>query len=161
MSVLVRRYAMAKRLFTLAVLMGVLLLTIAACGGDDNGDSGAETTKTEATKPPEKKGASGGLVLGTPVPVVNEDPAGSGEYRFNPSQFVFTTGDTVTFQLTAETELHNFSAEGLEIDVDIDGAANPGAEQALVFTFNDPGTYRLFCLYHEAQGMVGTITVSD
>ena len=117
--------------------------------------------KTEATKPPEKASSSGALVLGTPVPVVNEDPAGSGEYRFNPSEFAFTTGDTVTFQLTAETELHNFSAEGLEIDVDIDGAASPGAEKAVVFTFNNPGIYRLFCLYHEAQGMVGTITVSD
>ena len=153
---------MVKRLFTLAVLMGVVLLTLAACGGDDNGDSVDGTTKT-ATETPAKESSGGTdvLVLGTPVPVVNRDPAGSGEYAFDPSEFVFTTGDTVTFQLTAETELHNFSAEGLEIDIDINGAGSPGAKETLVFTFNNPGTYRVFCLYHEAQGMVGTITVHN
>ena len=149
---------MVKRLFTLAVLMGVVLLTVAGCGGDDNGDSGGKTTKAEPTKP---TAAPTATPTGTLVSVVNRDPAGSGEYGFDPSEFVFTTGDMVTFQLTAETELHNFSVDGLEIDIDIDGAGSPGAKETLVFTFNNPGTYRVFCLYHEAQGMVGTITVQD
>ena len=147
---------MTKRLFTLALLMVVVLLTVAACGGDDNGDSGGET-QTQATVAPTKE--SNGDVLGTPVPVANQDPAGSGEYAFEPSEFVFTTGDIVAFQLTAETELHNFSVDGLSIDIDIDGTSGPGAKETVVFTFENPGTYRLFCLYHEAQGMVGTITV--
>lgn len=92
---------------------------------------------------------------GTPVKIVNEDPAGSGEYKFSPSDFTFKLGETVDFTMTAETELHNFSVDDLGIDEDVE----PDDPVTFSYTFDKAGTYQFICIFHEVNGMVGTITV--
>ena len=74
---------------------------------------------------------------------------------FDPSEFTFSVGDTITLQLTAEGEFHTFTVDDLGIDVSVE----PGQPAALTFTFDRAGTFDLICIPHEFQGMVGTITV--
>lgn len=89
------------------------------------------------------------------IQVVNRDPGGSGKYEFSPSEFVFTVGERVTFQVRAESEFHTFNVDNLGIDKSID------AGETIEFThiFDKPGNYKLYCIPHEALGMVGTILV--
>ncbi len=83
------------------------------------------------------------------------DPANGGEYEFRPSEFTFTTGQTVEFVLRSESEFHTFTVDALDIDVSVEG----GQTQRFTHTFNQAGTFELICIPHESLGMVGQITV--
>ena len=180
---------MLKGLGVATVLMALVSLVAAACGGGEEpapdptvaptvapaatvaataapaptvaatrAPTVAPTVAPAPTAPPPTvapSGASPGAV-GTPVTSVNQDPGGSGSYTFNPSDFTFKVGDVVTFTLVAETEFHTFTVDDLGIDVVLD----PGSSVPFTYTFNAPGTFKLICIPHEFQGMVGTITVT-
>ena len=91
---------------------------------------------------------------------MNHDLGGpKGAYVFEPKDLTFKLGATVCFTIVAETELHSFTVDELEIDEDIDASVNPGATVTLTHTFDKAGTFRLVCIYHEGNGMVGTVTV--
>ena len=157
---------MLRRLVPLAFLAGMVSLALVACGGDDEGTPTSTPTPTTAPTPtptltptPTPGVTVSPPVTATPVTVINRDLGGSGEYAFDPAEFNFKVGETVTFELTAETELHSFTVEELDIDLDIDGSQTPGKTETLTFTFDEPGTFDLICIYHEGSGMVGTITV--
>ena len=87
------------------------------------------------------------------VSVLNRDVGGV--YAFDPGKFNFSVGDCVEFTITAETEFHTFTVDGLPIDLAIDG----GETVKFAFTFDKPDDFKLLCIPHESQGMVGTITV--
>ena len=95
--------------------------------------------------------SSGTVILG--------DMAGSGEYRFDPAELTFSLGETVRLEIVAETELHSFTVDDLGIDIEIDGSETPGAVRIFTFTFDRPGTFPLICVYHQGNGMKGTIAV--
>ena len=61
------------------------------------------------------------------------------------------------FTLIAESEVHNFNIEPLNLDTDIDA----GETLSFNYVFNSAGTYKFICIFHEANGMVGTITVTE
>ena len=91
-----------KVALVLIALMGLALVGLACGGGDDEAAPTARpTTAGSATPPPPP--ASGGDV----VSVVNQDQGGSGEYKFVPSDFTFSVGETVTFSMVGETEFHS------------------------------------------------------
>ena len=89
------------------------------------------------------------------VPAVNRNVGGSGKYEFDPSDFSFAVGESVTFCVRAETEFHTFTVDELGMDEAVDG----GETISLTFTFDHSGESRLFCIPDESLGMVGTITV--
>ena len=139
-----------KTAFALTALM-VLALVGFACGGGE-----AEPTARPPTSAPQptavSSAPSGG---GDVVKVVNRDQGGSGEYKFVPSEYTFEVGETVTFEMSGETEFHTFTVEELDIDESVDG----GQIVRFEVTFDKAGTFELICIPHEAFGMVGTITV--
>ncbi len=139
---------MFKRLSVLAIVLILPVLIVAACGG-----GGETTTTTEPADTPvaDTPAASGA----TQVTVINQDPGDSGEYKFSPTEFNFSVGETVQFTIEAETEFHTFTVDELSIDVSLSG----GESESLVFTFDKAGEYKLYCIPHEALGMVTTITV--
>lgn len=160
---------MIRRLIPLAVLAALVSLALVACGQPVPAPAPEPTpvnpspppppaapvppTPTPAPEQPGQPGQPAGE--GTPVDVNLEDPGGSGAYVFDPAEFTFNSGETVTFTLTAETEFHTFSVDDLGIDAQVD--AND--TQTLTYTFDQAGAYELYCLPHETLGMVGTITV--
>jgi plastocyanin len=144
--------------------MIIASLGVMACSGEDESSDSTQRPSpppparapsevvASATKNVATQDGSGG---GTQITVLNRDLAGSGAYVFEPYEFAFKLGETVTFTLVAEAELHSFTIDELGIDVDI----NAGATEPHTFTFNQAGTFNLVCIYHEGNGMVGKVTV--
>ena len=63
----------------------------------------------------------------------------------------------VNFTFIADGAFHTFTVNDLEINVEV----NAGEASGLDFEFTEPGTYKLVCIPHEAQGMIGEIVVED
>lgn len=148
---------MHRRLVLVVASAMVLSLGVLSCGGGDDDDAPTARPTTAAPQPtagsapPPPPPAGGGDV----VSVVNQDQGGSGEYKFVPSDFTFNVGDTITFQMSAETEFHTFTVDELDIDEAVDG----GETVTFTVTFDRAGTFEFICIPHEAFGMTGTITV--
>ena len=150
---------MQKRYFaTLAVLVALVLAAL-ACGNVD-GELSPIIESAPTVKPaPDIKAAPtikpAPAFGGDMVKVKNLDQGGTGEYKFVPSEFEFEVGETVTFEMSGETEFHTFTVDDLDIDESVDGG------QTVTFTvkFDKAGTFELICIPHEAFGMMGTITV--
>ncbi|MCH8309268.1 MAG: hypothetical protein IIB17_02075 [Chloroflexi bacterium] len=156
-----------KRLFTMALLMGAVLMVFAACGGSSEETAPAAAERASPPIPPaapavsSESPASGGpsvpVAGGTAVSVSLNDSGGRGPFEFAPIDFTFKRGETVNFSFVGESQFHTFTINELGIDVAVDG----GASVDFSFTFDTPGTYKLICIPHEALGMVGTITIED
>jgi plastocyanin len=72
---------------------------------------------------------------------------------FQPDALTVSSGDSVEVTNDGEA-LHNITITEADIDEDVE------AGQSTTITVElDPGEYELFCEYHEAQGMTGTLTV--
>ena len=155
------------RLCALAILAAVTLAVLAvACGGDED-----PTPTPPPPPPPPPPAAQVTTPADTPAPtsrvpdgcnegdirftVENQDPGGSGSYVFVPKEMSFDVGDTVCFNLSAETEFHTFTVDELGIDVDLE----PGTKKTHTITFDKAGSFKLICIPHLALGMEGTITV--
>ncbi len=140
---------------SVALLLAVAVIA-AACGGDENGGApAAPPTPTVAAAAPaaaQPAPSPGGRV----VRVENRDKGGSGVYQFVPSELNFEVGDTVTFEITAETEFHTFTVDDLGIDVSLEA----GETVTHTYTFDKAGVFKLLCIPHETFGMTGTITVA-
>ena len=161
---------MRKRLIPLAILFSILWLAAIACGEDAPTvpptsqptsppvPEAAPATQTapEATEEPASPASPAASAPGTMVTVELMDSGGRGPFEFGPADLSFAVGETVEFTLNAEFQFHTFTVEDLGIDEAVDG----GETGTLSFTFDQPGTYTLICIPHEALGMVGTITVT-
>ena len=158
---------MHARLLYLTILVAITALALVACGGDDGTAKAPRQsvsirsmpTKAPTVPPPTVPPAPTPTASGTVIRVINHDTAGSGKYEFEPSEFNFKLGETVTFEIVGETELHSFTVDDLGIDVDVDATETPNKIETLVHTFDKAGTFKLICIYHEGFGMLGTITV--
>ena len=89
------------------------------------------------------------------VSVNMSDCAGADGCAFSPSAFEFRTGETVRFQLVAESEFHTFTINELGVNE----AINARETRYLDVTFDRPGEYALICVPHESLGMKGAIAV--
>lgn len=142
---------MKKATFVIAVAFFIALL--AACGSDsdDGGDNAA--TAPPATPPP--AAAPTPNIPEGAIQVINRDQGGSGEYAFDPADHKFSVGQEVTFAISAQTEFHTFTVDDLGIDLSV----NAGETDIFTYTFDKAGTYKLYCIPHQALGMVGEIVV--
>jgi plastocyanin len=142
-----------------------LALALAACGGGDETEPAAAgmspspppkaPAPTATATPVQTMEAEEGTSGLKTVTVLNKDLGGSGAYEFDPKDLTFSVGETVVLEIVAETEFHTFTVDELEIDEAVDA----GETVNYTHTFDTAGTYRLYCIVHEALGMEGTITV--
>lgn len=72
---------------------------------------------------------------------------------FQPADLTLSAGDTVDVSNDGQAE-HNITIEGTDVDEDVD----PGGSTSITVDA-DPGEYTMFCEYHRAGGMEGTVTV--
>ena len=144
---------------SVAPLLAVAVIAV-ACGGGGGGESGgapptaAPAPTVAATAP--AAGQPAPSLGGRVVRIENQDKGGSGVYQFVPSELDFKVGDTVTFEITAETEFHTFTVDDLGIDVSLEA----GETVSHTYTFDKAGSFKLLCIPHETFGMTGTITVA-
>ena len=75
---------------------------------------------------------------------------------FDQANITVPVGTTVTWVHSGNNPHTTTSYDGLWDSGLIPG----GSGQSFSFTFNEPGTYTYFCRPHEAQGMVGSVTVT-
>ena len=139
-------------IFNKLIVSTVSLLVFAACGTSDQ----SEERSTPISLPlPTISSTVSDTNLGNLVKIVNKDQGGSGEYGFHPSDFSFKIGEIVTFELTAETEFHTFTIDELDIDESVESRQT----KTFTVTFTEAGEFQLYCIPHEAFGMVGKIIV--
>ena len=134
------------------------LLTVAvACGDGEEAITPTPTKIPTATPTPEAMVEKTPAVTeemgdSTTIEVLNnENP-----YFFGPKEITLEAGKSYRFVNISPAEFHTFTVEDLGIDISIDGGTTVETD----YTATHPtGTYVLVCLVHEAQGMVGTITI--
>ena len=83
--------------------------------------------------------------------------------RFSPDDIQVPLGEPVQFVVTSVDEFHTFTVKvDADDPIDLFNLEVPAGEtREMVWTFEEPGEYYLYCIPHEAFGMVGTITVTD
>ena len=130
-----------------AVAVAILTLSVVACGADPEDQKPASVVPPPPpTVPPCPEGGTR---------LTNEDPGGSGKYKFNPSELTFKVGQMVTLCLKAESEFHTVTVDELGIDEALDARET----RNFTYTFDRAGEFRLYCIPHEALGMIGKIIV--
>ena len=122
--------------------MFVLMLVGTACGGD--GEVPSTTPATPAASPTDT-----GPGTSATTRVALED------FRFDPSDFSVAAGTSLELDNEGEAP-HTFTIQGEEIDVQVDADQNGTATIDL-----PPGDYEVICRFHQGQGMVATMTVSE
>ncbi|MDP6063489.1 MAG: cupredoxin domain-containing protein [SAR202 cluster bacterium] len=144
-----------RKFTTLSIIVTIVaIFAFVACGSDDSADDApVVSSDSGSAQPASDSGSAAGDA--TRITVTNQDPGGSGDYKFDPNEFTFSVGEKVDFKILAESEFHTFTVDDLGIDVAIDA----GDTETLTFTFDKAGEYELICIPHEALGMKGKITV--
>jgi plastocyanin len=104
-------------------------LLLAACGGGNDGAN--------------DEGGGGGAASSTVTMRDNE---------FVPADIVISAGEVELVNEGAAP--HTFTVEGESVDVQVDAGETATAPVDLA-----EGTYTVFCSFHRAQGMEGTLTV--
>ena len=105
---------------------------------------------TGEESPPPEECAEVSASQGAPAPITMKDTF------FDP--FCLAVSTTQQLALTNAGDLvHNLSIGETQLDVDV----KPGEELVTddLGAEARPGTFRFYCKYHEARGMVGTITI--
>ncbi|MCM2281744.1 MAG: plastocyanin/azurin family copper-binding protein [Bdellovibrionaceae bacterium] len=90
--------------------------------------------------------------------------------RFEPATISIRVGDTVRWTNTSSSLIHTVTFDASLADdpshVELPAGADPfnsgniAPGGTFTRTFTVPGTYRYFCIPHEDEPMVGSITVS-
>jgi plastocyanin len=140
---------MRARAMVVGVLVGVLALAAAGCGGDgdDGGSASATTAAPETTSAPATTAGGGG---GDELQLAASGTA------WDTTSFDLTSGTNYSLEVTNQDGVqHNFTFEAAQADVDI--AANEDA--TVTFTAPAAGTYDFLCKFHPSA-MKGTITVT-
>ena len=136
-----------KRLFFSPFLVGILSLSVAACGGGEAEQPAAPVSAAPAASSPSGPPPSGAAQ-------VTVNMAGStGLYEYDPGEFTFKVGETVDFTLVGDPELHTFTISSLGVDWSL----APEETKTFAFTFSTAGTYKVVCIPHPE--MKGTIVV--
>ena len=142
-------------LYRIALTFAGLAVSFAlSCGGDAPAPAPTATAQP-APQPTQPPAQPSGPPAGDVVRVENQDIGGSGEYRFVPDEFSFEVGETVTFEMSAETEYHTFTVDALDINEDMDA----GETITFSYTFDRAGRFEIICIPHQAFGMTGLIVV--
>jgi plastocyanin len=85
-------------------------------------------------------------------------------YEFDPATIEVPVGVPVRFVVESVDIYHTFtvkeSEEAEEMLINLDLFPDEGAVET-VYTFEESGEYYLYCIPHEAQGMVGSIVVTE
>ena len=119
----------------------VFAVVTAACGG--GGEDPSATTPPPAPSPTET--ATGGAT----TRVALED------FRFDPADFTVAAGTDLELDNEGEAP-HTFTVQGQQIDVEVAAGENGSATIGL-----PAGDYEVICRFHQGQGMVATMTVTE
>lgn len=175
-----RRYRLWQGVVAVALLLAMMVL--AACGGGGeapsagggggepltrlrgNASPGAESPAATPGAVGERQGGTTSGGGGTETTVNMPDGL-----KFDPADITIPKGGIVTWINTSDLP-HTATDDPSKASNPANAALPSGAEPwdsgnvdpggSWSYTFDTPGTYKYFCVPHEAAGMVGTITVT-
>jgi plastocyanin len=83
-----------------------------------------------------------------------------GGYAFEPNLIFAKKGQPLKIVLTSTDTMHDFTIDALDVKTEI---AQAGDSVEVEFTPNEAGEFEFYCSVgdHKAQGMVGTLVVTD
>ena len=122
---------------TLMVLLAVVALLGAACGGSD--DDGEDTSAPA----PAEEGDDGDSTTLT-----------AANFAFDPPSLTVAAGSTIEFTNEDDT-VHSFTIDEADVDEDADGGASATVDLGAM----EAGTYDFYCKYHK-DSMTGTLEVT-
>ena len=151
------------KLAVAAILVATVAIAAIACGQAAPTEPSLTIIKRSSppipapapTKAPGEGEDAAEAIVGIPLTVNMIDNGGAGPMEYDPVDFTFEVGQGVNFTFIAEAAFHTFTVNDLDINVEV----NAGETIGFDYIFEEPGTYELVCVPHEALGMVGTITV--
>jgi plastocyanin len=134
----------------IGVLVGVLALAAAGCGGGDDeggGSASATTAAPETTSAPETTAATGGE---------DEFKLTASDFKWEPNSLDLQAGSEVSVEVSNQGQtVHSFTFADADADQDIPA----GEDATITFTAPDAGTYQFICKYHP-NAMTGSVTVT-
>jgi uncharacterized cupredoxin-like copper-binding protein len=175
-----------KGTLALAALALVLALVLTSCSGGANSSSGASgggssssSKATTSRSSGEGYGYGGGNTSSSSSPTTTNSSSGGAletiviketEFKLSPSSvtlskpgtYKFKTENKGTTQHSLEIEGKGVKSEGSEEgEAELKQALNPGQSGVLTVTFQEPGTYEMYCPVdsHEQEGMKGEVVV--
>ena len=136
---------MRKGTFLGIVLLVVLTLGIAACGGGEDPTPAPTLTVAPTPTQPTDGGdmVDGDGATGEVVNIANrENP-----YLFDPDSLDFQVGKKYVLTFAAVTEFHTFTVDELGLNIEV----LPGDQVEVEFTptADQVGTFKLFCIPHQ------------
>jgi plastocyanin len=136
----------------IGVLVGVLALGAAGCGGDNGGGSASETTAApETTSAPATTAADTTAGGGTE----NEIQLTASGFAWDKTELQMTAGSEVKVEVRNDDSApHSFTFEEASVDETVDG----GEDASATFTAPAAGEYPFRCKFHAS--MTGTVTVT-
>lgn len=144
----------------LALLL-VPVLMLAACGGGGDGETESDVPAAQPTQTAE---AAAEMEPTNTATVEMTD-----EFTFVPVEIVLKAGGKVTWVNSSEMTTHTSTADRKKAADAANVELPPGTKpwnsrfmdpgERFSVTFDEPGTYRYFCIPHEKLGMLGTIRV--
>jgi plastocyanin len=141
------------RRFTIVAALGAFVVLAAACSGG-NGSTSSTTTAPLITTPAVTTPAETSPAPSASETAMAHDTLALKDNMFDPADLTIATGTDLTLD-NQGAALHNFTVEGQDIDKDI----QPGETETETIEL-PAGTYTIFCKYHRALGMEGTLTVT-
>jgi plastocyanin len=133
----------------IGLLVGVLALAAAGCGGDgdDGGSASATTAAPETTSAPTTTAAGGGGD--------NEIQLVAANFAWDRTSLEMTAGSEVSVEVrNQDSAQHSFTFEAASVDEVVDG----GEDATATFTAPAAGSYEFRCKFHGS--MTGTVTVT-
>jgi uncharacterized cupredoxin-like copper-binding protein len=147
----------------------VLAVVIASCGGGGGagGSSGGggkygSSSSAASTTNGASKGASGGMLKTIVIKETEMKLSPSTVTLSKPGTYLFKAENKGSAEHSLEIEGKGVKSKGGEVgEARLEQTLNPGQSGVLTVTFQEPGTYEMYCpvIGHRLAGMKGEVVV--
>jgi plastocyanin len=144
--------------FMARALIVVVALVLGGCANEPAAPPSAESPTPEATPAtsespsPTEEPCVDATITGEEVTIRQRD------YAFSPACVIMLGGQGLEI-LNRSANLHNFSIEQTQVDIDTPPGEDTRTEA--IGGVVEPGTYTFFCKYHRSRGMEGELTITQ
>ncbi len=130
----------SARRVTVPLAVAFFAILGVACGGGGESTNPPAAPDAQTTTPAQGADASGDTLV-------------MRDNEFVPSDFTIQAGSRINLRNEGQAP-HNLSVVGQDVDHDVQAGESENEDLEL-----QPGTYQIFCKFHRAAGMTGTLTV--
>jgi uncharacterized cupredoxin-like copper-binding protein len=149
-----RKEALRTMKGTLSLVALALVLALASCGGGSSGGGGGGSGSSDGTK--------GRVIKTVAIKETELDLSPSTVVLSKPGTYAIKAENKGSAEHSLEIEGKGVSSKGGEVgEAKLEQTLNPGQSAVLTVTFQEPGTYEMYCPIdgHKELGMKGEVVV--